>query len=354
MRWPGGGSGLRWTLALGAPALLLALAWKRTDLQGGAALLSGAGPAVWLAVLPFALVLFLDALGFSLLLACAASGRVRLPDAIAARLAGEAVAQTVPSAALAGDAASAWLLNRRTGTPLGRAIGGLTVRRLLLAPGHGMALAVAAVAAASQPALPGTWVATLGAAGAALLAAAAAGARLVSREAPFSRLQAALNRSPRPWLRRWLRDGRVRLTEADHEAARLLSGRGWRRGTAALCFTLVYFAEAAETLLLLRLLGAALTPAQALAIEPLVSLVRALAFFVPAGLGVQDLGYVSLLQLLGVGNAASVGAAFVLLKRLRELVWTAGGWSLLLAADAQFTPADGGAPTELGRRPEAG
>jgi hypothetical protein len=46
-------------------------------------------------------------------------------------------------------------------------------------------------------------------------------------------------------------------------------------------------------------------------------------------LGVQDVGYVAVLQGLGVAHATSVGAAFVLLKRIKEIVYIAAGYLIL-------------------------
>ena len=339
MTWHALRSTTRWTAGLGIPALFLTIAWRHTDPRAGASLLAGVGPLLPLALLPYAGVLAIDALGWRLLMPGDARSRVRLRDAFTARLAGDAVAQTAPWAGLAGEAASAWLLARRSGVLMGRTIGGLVVRRLLLAPGHGIVLVAAALAALVQPSLPLPLAAAIGGTAMLLLFASAAGSKLLIHGTPFSRLQAVLRRRPWAGLTQWTREPAVRLSEADHEAARLLAGPWQRRAAAAACFTLVFVAEAGETLFLLRLLGTRVTPAQVLVIEPVVSLVRAVAVFAPAGLGVQDLGYVSLLQLLGVPNAAAAGAAFVLLKRLKELVWTTAGWSLLLAADARRAPA---------------
>jgi hypothetical protein len=50
---------------------------------------------------------------------------------------------------------------------------------------------------------------------------------------------------------------------------------------------------------------------------------------VPAGLGVQDTGYVLCLRALAVPDAATVGAAFVLLKRGKDLFWVLLGFLLL-------------------------
>jgi hypothetical protein len=49
----------------------------------------------------------------------------------------------------------------------------------------------------------------------------------------------------------------------------------------------------------------------------------------PAGLGLQDLGYVTAFAALGIPDAANLGAAFILLKRTKELCWIGTGYSLL-------------------------
>jgi uncharacterized membrane protein YbhN (UPF0104 family) len=296
-------------------------------------LLAEAGPWCLLALLPFGVMLTADSIGWRLLFAPATRARVPLAAAFASRMAGEAVGQTLPSAGLAGEAASAWLLSKRTGVPLGETIGSLAARRVLLAPGHAAMLAVAALLAAARPEVPAGLVAALAAASLGLALAAAAGARLLGRGQPFARLHLAIRRAPWAGLRAWAGGAAVRLRAADREAGRLLAG-SWRpRAAAALVFALVFLVESLETFLLLRLLGAPVTLGQAVAVEPLVSLLRALAFFAPAGLGVQDLGYVALLRVVGAPGAAAVGPAFVLLKRLKELLWMGAGWSLLLAAD---------------------
>jgi uncharacterized membrane protein YbhN (UPF0104 family) len=50
---------------------------------------------------------------------------------------------------------------------------------------------------------------------------------------------------------------------------------------------------------------------------------------VPAGLGVQDAGYVLCLRALAVPEATTVGAAFVVLKRGKDLFWILLGFLLL-------------------------
>ena len=87
--------------------------------------------------------------------------------------------------------------------------------------------------------------------------------------------------------------------------------------------------DSVETWLILRVLGVRIGFFSVYAFEPGLSLVRSMAFFVPAGLGVQDLGYFAFFNALGVPDAMGVGAAFVLLKRTKELFWVIVGYSLL-------------------------
>jgi uncharacterized membrane protein YbhN (UPF0104 family) len=325
----------RWTLALGVPLVLLATASRSADPRAGLRLLAETGPWCLLGLLPFALVLAADSTGWRLSFAPGTRRWISFPSAFASRLAGEAVSQTLPSAGLAGEAAAAWLLSRRTGVALGETIGSLATRRVLVASGQAVMLAVAALVAAARPDVPTSLVAGLAVAALGLALAATAGACLFVRGQPFARLHRAIRRAPWAPLRAWAGGASLRLRDADREVERLLGG-SWRpRAAASLLFALVFAAESLETFLLLRLLGAPVSLSQVVAVEPLASLLRALAFFAPAGLGIQDFAYVTLFRFVGVPGAASVSAAFVVLKRLKELVWVSGGWTVLLAAEAR-------------------
>ncbi|WP_293387643.1 lysylphosphatidylglycerol synthase domain-containing protein [Nevskia sp.] len=72
-----------------------------------------------------------------------------------------------------------------------------------------------------------------------------------------------------------------------------------------------------EVWLALRLLGHEISPLAAIALEALGLSIRHFAFFVPAGLGVQEAGFVLFGQLLGVPADAAI--ALSLAKRVREL-----------------------------------
>ena len=73
--------------------------------------------------------------------------------------------------------------------------------------------------------------------------------------------------------------------------------------------------------------GIPISVREALAIEALASVVKALAFFIPGSL-VQDGGNVLLLTLFGYPS--SFGLTFSLVRRMRELLWISLGLVVLL------------------------
>lgn len=108
-------------------------------------------------------------------------------------------------------------------------------------------------------------------------------------------------------------------------------------------FLLVWLLEAAETFLILYLLGVHLPWTTVGGLEVSVSLLRNLVFMVPAGIGVQDLGYLAFLRALHVPDVVNVAAAFVLLKRGKECCWAITGYvilALLLRKQRIWTPRD--------------
>jgi uncharacterized membrane protein YbhN (UPF0104 family) len=290
----------------------LALAWAGTDPRAILAALAGLGPAALLVPLPWVLALGCDAAGWGPFLPEPRDGGPSFVERMRLRLSAEAVGQTVPSAGLAGEALAVLVLRTRFGVPVAGALGAAAARKVCLTAGHAAALVLGLatyrmLAAGRAPRLLG---ALLPIAAAATLAAALLGwAALDGR---------FLDRRRRAWLRRrtGLRTGGARPPLA--AAA---------RSTGA--YLALYLAEAGETALFLALLGARAGFPEVLSFDALVALGRALAFFVPAGLGVQELGYVFLFRATGLPDAESVGAAFVLLKRAREAFWTGMGYALM-------------------------
>jgi hypothetical protein len=79
----------------------------------------------------------------------------------------------------------------------------------------------------------------------------------------------------------------------------------------------------------LRFLGAEATFTQAIALEATASILRILFFFLPAGIGASEVGFVTLLVAFGFPEAITLGAAYIALKRLKEAGWVVLGYFVL-------------------------
>jgi glycosyltransferase 2 family protein len=104
-------------------------------------------------------------------------------------------------------------------------------------------------------------------------------------------------------------------------------------------YTSVWLLEALETYALLRLLGADISWQAAFCMEAVLSFLRAVISVLPAGLGVQDLGYMVFLRALGIADANNMAVAFSLLKRCREALWILVGYACLASPVRAGLPA---------------
>lgn len=96
-----------------------------------------------------------------------------------------------------------------------------------------------------------------------------------------------------------------------------------------------WFLDTVEIYVASALLGEPLAWRQALAIEAFVGVVKVLGMWVPGSLGVQESGIVMLARL--AGGSETLGAAYALLRRTREVLYALAGWAMLYL---------GGKPTE--------
>jgi uncharacterized protein (TIRG00374 family) len=83
-----------------------------------------------------------------------------------------------------------------------------------------------------------------------------------------------------------------------------------------------------EVLAIFYAVGIPISLAEAMGIEALAGVVKAVAFFIPGSLGIQDGGNVLLLTVFGYPS--SLGLTFSLVRRMRELLWISLGLVVLL------------------------
>jgi putative membrane protein len=286
-------------------------------------LLAALGWRAPLVVAPFAIISLVDSLALARALSRHGRRRLSLWRVYWIRQAGEAVSNLTPTAGLGGEPVKAYLL-RRNGVEAGDGVAAVVIAKtaivcsqfvftllgLLLfldrlgvlrdrAP---MLLGAALVALAVSAVLVFGQRRGLAAATVRLLDRIGARFQFVRR---LERQAAAIDHA----LVRFYRDdprGFV-LTTAYHMI-------GWLLG-------------AGEVMFLFYLMGVACDWRQAIIIESLTQATMAAAAFSPGGLGVQEISGTILCRLVGIGEAP--GAALMLLKRARELVFTAVGASLI-------------------------
>lgn len=324
------------------PALLaLALVGftlRTADLGRALGLVHSLGWTIPLLVLPNLVAVLFETIGWRMAFSRLGE-RPRLPSLFAVRLMADAVMLGLPSGAVIAESLQPYLLRRRCGVPFEVGIVAGVGRKFLVVMSHGLFLALSvplawpALERASRAAIGRGGLPWLLLAGAAALVGAAAGVAAVGVHGRLGdRAHRGLDRFGGRWLSSWLESNALRFQQADRHLAAFFRGRPGGLVASVGTYMLGWLARAVETLVFLRLLGVDVELGSAMVMETALILVRAMAVPVPAGLGVQDAGYVLSLRGLGVADATTVGAAFVLLKRGKDLFWIASGFLLLLAS----------------------
>jgi glycosyltransferase 2 family protein len=305
--------------------------------------------APWLLATPIFYfgVLACDALGWRRLIMTGRRppGWARL---LGVRTAAEALGLSLPSGGVLAEGVAVYLLRTSCGVPTGLGVASLAARRFFIFLSFGLTLAASAVAGYSllgsiSPRVLGhaglEWavpVAALVVLGAAFgLRAGLLGGDLVGR------IFQALRRVPIAAVRRWLDRRQDSFAEVDRQVEQALAGRRGGPLLTTVYYLGIWISESCETFFILTLLGAGLSFRTVFSFESGLTLLRGLAFFTPSGLGVQDLGYLAILQGLGVKQAVNVCAAFVVVKRSKEIFWIMIGY-LLLARHAWRPSASAG------------
>jgi uncharacterized membrane protein YbhN (UPF0104 family) len=276
-----------------------------------------------LLLLPYGLLNWLEAWAWGLLLVNP-RGRPGQGRLFWLTLSGEAVNTFTPTAGVGGEAYRAARL-AAGGTPWEEATAsvvihkGMKVLSLVLYICLGLALAPVLLPGAG----PLMGMLTLGAA---LLGGGGLTFVLLQRREPCSRSLRLLERlhlCPRA-----LKAREGHLAQLDAHLAFFYREYPGRAFLSLALYVLSWLLEALEAYIIFWLLGQPVSLTLALCLDALAKLFTAVGFFIPASLGVQDGG--TILLTLGFRLGATVGAAFSILRRLREAFWMGLGLILTL------------------------
>ncbi len=323
---------LRLLVLLVSAGLFVRVLWM-ADLRNVARLLAEVGPLVLLAVVPYGVAVTLDTAGWAAILR-GLEARVATWRLLGLRLSTEAVQLSFPGGPILAEGLKVWFLSRRFGVEVAEGAASLAVKKALQVGTQGVYLLTAAVVTgALAPEGPVLRPLLFGLGILSTLVSAGMVAVLVSGRVA-ERLWKLLRRVPVARIQKWMIAREVAFMDTDQHVRMVLRSHARGLVVAFLWILAGWFAEAGESWVLLRLLGVDLSFQAVLAFEPVVSFARSAAFFIPAGLGVQDAGYMAFLRQAGIPDAVNRAAAFVLLKRFKEVFWIAVGWVLLLATRA--------------------
>lgn len=321
---------------VGISLALATLVWtfRGTEPARIAALLSRVGAAGALILLPQLLSLLVESFGWHLAFD-AMDRRLPVLGLFRARLATEALAQTLPMGVVFCESMKPVLLARNCGADLPTSLSGMAARKWLLVgsqsvyvAGFGL-LAFPVLSAISRPVLGAPGLPYLVFAGAALLLVLACVSYVaLAHGRVASRLHALLSKLPSAWLRAKLEPLQSRCAHTDGQLKRFFD-RAFHSPLPLLAFLAGWLLESVDTFIILYVLGVHLPWSTIGALEVSASFLRNVAFMVPAGLGIQDVSYLAFLRALGVPDALNVAAAFLLLKRGKECFWAAVGYAIL-------------------------
>jgi uncharacterized protein (TIRG00374 family) len=329
-----------WRIALSAVGIaagiiLLVQLIINTDVSHAPQILISAGWWILAAVLlPYTIAAMLDTKAWSELMPHKDSSLSFL-KLFRIRTATEALVITVPMGSIISDPVKAWMLKREGHLGFSKSTASIVMRKSLLGFSQGIVALAIALIAVLFPTAIGTyeilgkslaWTLLFGATAIVLLYALIVALTCYSKFGDW--LQSWLRRLPFPKLRLWFERKEPEFQEINLQLRTL--GKASFVTRATLLYILLWVIEDMETFAILALLGAHMTLPQAFLMETTCVLMRTAAFMVPGGIGVQDTGYVGML--VAAGNSGSMAAAFLVLKRSREVIWAIIGYIMLLTS----------------------
>lgn len=302
---------------------LLGVVVVETDLAAVAGHLAKIGVAGVLAVLALYFTAFLlDTVSWQLALPRAGLGLSWLYRLWKVRMVGEAFNNLIPATTLGGEPVKAVLMKKDHGIGYREAGASLVIAKTvnLLAMVAFLGIGYALMLRAEWPLFIHDLVAGI------VLVVFALGIGVFAAAQPrrvWSRVLGSL--STRPWGRR-LTGLLPHIEDVDVRFVEFYRGQRGRFAVALALALVNWVIGAIELYVVMGLLGHAISFADAWVVETVVQLVRAAAFFIPAGIGAQEGAFLVVVATLT--GQPPLGLAVAAVRRSREIVWIAWGLAL--------------------------
>jgi uncharacterized protein (TIRG00374 family) len=268
-----------------------------------------------LVCLPYALIMAVDTLGWRF--AFARDG-VPFQRLLGARVAGEALNVVTAMGSLGGEAVKAWLVRRDIAYE--ESVPAIIIAKTTITIAQAIFLLIGLVLARTTLALDSAVLTTMF--WLLIVEVLAVGGFFGAQVAGFIARGGRL-------LRLFGGAGDGTYARTLDRSLRQYYGSEWRRLALSTGFHLVgWLLGAAETLLMLVVLGVTVTPLTATILEAFGSGVRFATFLVPASLGTLEAANAGAFEAIGLG--AGAGLAFSFVRRARQAVWIVVGTLVLL------------------------
>uniref|UniRef100_Q3ARH9 Uncharacterized protein n=1 Tax=Chlorobium chlorochromatii (strain CaD3) TaxID=340177 RepID=Q3ARH9_CHLCH len=320
-------------LALGL--LLIGLLFSQLDLQRSFALIADTGWYALLILLPFGALHLLETFAWQHLFP-QTSGRVPFVRLLKIQIIAETVSMTFPAGVAVGEPLRPFLCHRLLGIPVPLGVASIAVRKLLLSVAQGVYTLVGSLFgfALLQQLSPtilrfnglGYIMVTMGLSVLLLFLFVLI---LLLNGNVAEKVHSLLMRIPFEKVRQKLLAHEAGFLATDKALQAFRGNHHPRLWLVLLLYVTAWCMLALESYLILQALGIQIPFMQVLTIDVALTMLRTIFFFIPSGLGVQDVGYLLFFQALGIPEAVVVGGAFVLFRRLKELLWYALGYVLM-------------------------
>jgi len=301
----------------------------RADWAAGGELLSKLGIKAPLVLFPFFFAMLCGTAAWRITLARIGHSVQFLP-LLRMRIVAEALVTAIPGGSVVSETLKPFWLKRRFQMPLDTATASVALTKafiiqsegayLLLAMGFAYPILSAENQSFSGPML---WIwQALPAAGLFLLVFGSLLLRWMEKGSAVRVLHWLLQKVPLAVLRTRLHRQELFFAATSGGFAKFFA-----RGRAATLSIVFLFSlghwlfEAAETYLILNLMGLPATFPKALFVESILSAVRAMMFFLPGGLGAQEVAAFFLLGIIGVPDPKGAATALSFTKRSKEVFW---------------------------------
>lgn len=321
-------------VGLGLGIILIVFQFRQIDFAGVMGRVSSIGISSVFILLPFLLLHLLETLAWIKVFPPSITA-IPFFKLLKIQLIAETISMTLPAGVAVGEPLRPFLCSRFIGIPLPAGVASVAVRKLMLGLAQGIYTIIGAVAGFSllqTVPIPMFPVGVLGyimvATGLVVFLLFLFFLLLLLNGNAAQNLHKVLMFVPFKSVKKWLLAKEAGFLDTDEELKSFDTLFSSRLLLVLFIYILAWFMLAIESYIILRLLGVEISFLQVLSMDTAITMLRALFFFIPSGLGVQELGYRVFFQALGIHEFQDYGA-FVLLRRFKELLWYTFGYGVM-------------------------